>query len=141
MSNRRNFKLDNESAPLYNGSVKQDRLTTKMDGLNIQTAANGWDLCWQPARAKMRIDSLLTAVVLVMTLCCSCKPTARDYRFTAREKYARGDYTGVIADYTEVLRLKPGDEEAFIFRGIARAHIGDLDGGIADCTSALRLHP
>ena len=34
---RRNFVLDNESSPFYNGSVNRDRLNTEMDGLNALT--------------------------------------------------------------------------------------------------------
>jgi tetratricopeptide (TPR) repeat protein len=95
----------------------------------------------QVTRQKMRIDPRYTAIVLLVVLCCGCKPTAKDYRFSARQKYERGDYAGAITDYTEVLRLKPDDQEAYTFRGIARAHKWDFDGGIADCTAAIRLNP
>ena len=64
-----------------------------------------------------------------------------DYRAIAREAYAHGNYSGAISNYTKLLRLKPGDQEASTMRGVARAHTGDLDGGIADCTSAIRLRP
>jgi len=89
----------------------------------------------------MQIDPRYTIIVLSIILFCGCKPTARDYRVSARQKYEYGDYAGAITDYSEVLRLNPDDLEAYIFRGIARAHQGDLAGGIADCTAAIRLNP
>lgn len=51
------------------------------------------------------------------------------------------DYPHAIADYTEALRLKPGDAE--VLRKRALLHLGthDYDKAIADCTESLRRQP
>ncbi|MCL2622307.1 MAG: tetratricopeptide repeat protein, partial [Planctomycetaceae bacterium] len=46
-----------------------------------------------------------------------------------------------IADFTEVIRLKPDDAEAYSSRGDAYDSKGDYDCAIADFTEAIRLKP
>ncbi|MGD0899157.1 MAG: tetratricopeptide repeat protein [Thermoguttaceae bacterium] len=46
-----------------------------------------------------------------------------------------------IADYTEAIRLNPGDAEAYHNRGGAYNDMGDYDKAIADLTEAIRLDP
>ena len=51
------------------------------------------------------------------------------------------DFVGAIADYTEVIKLKPDDAGAFYHRGFARELVGDLDGAMVDYTEAIRYRP
>ena len=39
-----------------------------------------------------------------------------------------GDKQGAIADYTEVVRLKPDDADAYYNRGIAKSDLGNKQG-------------
>jgi Caspase domain/TPR repeat/Tetratricopeptide repeat len=59
----------------------------------------------------------------------------------AREKFAKKDFQGAIADYSEVIRLKPKDDNAYNNRGIARYQANDFQGALADFNVALRLNP
>jgi tetratricopeptide (TPR) repeat protein len=50
-------------------------------------------------------------------------------------------YERAIVDYTEVIRLNPGDASAYSGRGNAYRNKGDYDRAIADYTEAIRLNP
>lgn len=52
-----------------------------------------------------------------------------------------GNYKEAIADFTQVIQLRPDDATAYVNEGIARAAIGDAKRAIADFNSALRLNP
>jgi tetratricopeptide (TPR) repeat protein len=53
----------------------------------------------------------------------------------------KGDYTHVIADTSEALRLQPGSIELYNLRGSAYYDKGEYDIAIADFTDALRIGP
>ena len=57
------------------------------------------------------------------------------------EAKAKADDDAAIADYTEAIRLDPGDAEAYYNRGVIYAHKGDYDAAVADYTEAIRLDP
>lgn len=59
----------------------------------------------------------------------------------AATRYDLGDRQGAIADYTEVLRIKPGDDVAYNNRGLARYEIGDKQGAMADFDLAVQHNP
>ena len=52
-----------------------------------------------------------------------------------------GNYKLAIADFTQVIQLRPDDATAYANEGLARAAMGDSKGAIADFNSALRLDP
>ncbi|MCZ6604432.1 MAG: tetratricopeptide repeat protein [Alphaproteobacteria bacterium] len=52
-----------------------------------------------------------------------------------------GDLAAAIADYSEALRLSPGDTFSHFNRGTAFEDRGDLDCALADFTSAARIDP
>ncbi|MFZ4729268.1 MAG: protein kinase domain-containing protein [Pseudanabaena sp.] len=54
-------------------------------------------------------------------------------------KYALGDKQGAIADYNEVIRLKPDYAYAYNNRGLAKCLLGDKQGAIADYNESIRL--
>ncbi len=74
-------------------------------------------------------------------------PAVTDVELSAQEYFERAfartgdDAEGMIADYSEALRLNPRYVEAFNNRGLARLSKGDLDGAIADFEQAGRLRP
>ena len=53
----------------------------------------------------------------------------------------KGEYDQAIADYTEIIRLNPGDYDACYNRGLIYDLKGDDDKAIADFTGAVRLKP
>lgn len=52
-----------------------------------------------------------------------------------------GNYKLAIADFTQVIQLRPDDATAYANEGLARAAMGDFQGALADFNSALRLNP
>lgn len=46
-----------------------------------------------------------------------------------------------ISAYEEAIRLKPDYANAYINRGVAKAHLGQYDDAIADYDEAIRLKP
>jgi tetratricopeptide (TPR) repeat protein len=67
--------------------------------------------------------------------------SAETFFIRAYEKTENGDFDGAIADYSEVIRLKPNFVQAFNNRGVTRDYKGDLDRAIADYSEAIRLKP
>ena len=52
-----------------------------------------------------------------------------------------GDYEGIIANSTEVIRIYPQDGDAYRDRGLAYDQKGDYEAAISDYTEAIRLEP
>ena len=52
-----------------------------------------------------------------------------------------GNYKLAIADFTQVIQLRPDDATAYANEGLARAAMGDSKGAIADFNQALHLNP
>ena len=52
-----------------------------------------------------------------------------------------GQYLDAIADYTQVLRLRPNDAEAYYNRGYAKENLGQYEAAIADYDQALQIKP
>jgi tetratricopeptide (TPR) repeat protein len=67
--------------------------------------------------------------------------TAQEWADEGHEAARRGDLDGAIRDYTEWIRLKPDDHNAYFNRGSALQKKGDLDGAIRDYTEWIRLEP
>ena len=55
------------------------------------------------------------------------------------ERLSNGDYHGAIADYNEVIKIKPDFGYAYHNRGVARHRLDDHAGAIEDYTKALEL--
>ena len=51
------------------------------------------------------------------------------------------EFQQAIADFTEAIRLSPGDEYTFLHRGIAYHSVNEPDNAIADYTEAHRINP
>jgi len=46
---------------------------------------------------------------------------------------------GALQDFSEAIRLKPDDAEAFYNRGVGRRAKGDVEGALQDYNEAIRL--
>ena len=64
-----------------------------------------------------------------------------NYKQRGHGKSAKGDYAGAIEDFTQAIKLKPDDVDAYNARGWAKRHIDDYDGAIEDFTKAIELKP
>lgn len=67
-----------------------------------------------------------------------------DWRFyyeRGKGRYRQGDLAGAIADYDQVVALKPDYAAAYLERGVARRAQGDLEGAIEDLDRAIALDP
>ena len=53
----------------------------------------------------------------------------------------KGDLDKAVADFSEAIRLNPGDPFAYVNRGCAYGEKGDFDKAIADSTEAIRHYP
>ena len=53
----------------------------------------------------------------------------------------RGDFSGVVAAETALVRLRPDDSHSLVERGIAYGRLGAFDLAKADFDHALALHP
>ena len=60
---------------------------------------------------------------------------------SASEKFRRHDYRGAEADCTRLIEIFPRSAAAYVYRGIARRHGGDLAGAAADFDRAIALDP
>jgi tetratricopeptide (TPR) repeat protein len=63
------------------------------------------------------------------------------YRNRGNARADVGAGAQAVADFTEAIRLQPGDAGGYAGRGRARLAIHDVDGAIADYSEALRLAP
>jgi tetratricopeptide (TPR) repeat protein len=64
-----------------------------------------------------------------------------NYIALAKQCNNKGDYGGVIANYSKVLSLEPDNPKFYVLRGIARWKIGDQHGAISDYNSAIKINP
>jgi tetratricopeptide (TPR) repeat protein len=70
--------------------------------------------------------------------------TARDYLKLGAERFARQDYKGAIAAFTEAIRLNPNNALkafAYVSRAASRANLGDHQGTLNDANQAIQLDP
>jgi tetratricopeptide (TPR) repeat protein/serine/threonine protein kinase len=59
----------------------------------------------------------------------------------AKREADQEQYDKAIADYTEVIRLKPDFADAYANRAFAYGNLEQFDKAIADCNEAIRLQP
>ena len=55
--------------------------------------------------------------------------------------FGKGDYDGAISTFTDAIRIRPAEAQAYRCRGDAERRAGETDKAIADCTEAIRLDP
>ncbi len=67
--------------------------------------------------------------------------TAEDFFNQGLDKLKKGDLQGVIAAYTEAIRLNPNFALAYTNRGLARPDLGDNKRAMEDFNQALRINP
>lgn len=76
------------------------------------------------------------------------QPADRDINIKAQEfvdrgkkAYQAGDYKSAIANYSEALKLKPGDARLFYNRGLAHMKLEDLDQAVKDFSDCVSIAP
>lgn len=71
----------------------------------------------------------------------SAKPQAQKLLLQARQKEKAGDYSGLMRDITEVIKLDPTIAIAYCMRATCKEVNGDYRGSLADCSHAIALEP
>jgi len=66
---------------------------------------------------------------------------AEQYTQRGNEKYINGDYSGAIADFTEVIKINPENAMAYISRALARSRSGNINGAIGDYNAVIKIDP
>jgi len=66
---------------------------------------------------------------------------AEKYTERGNEKYTKGDYSGAIADFSEVIKIEPEGTAAYVSRALARSKSGDINGAIGDYSAAIKIDP
>jgi len=92
-------------------------------------------------KALVGIDELLYSGGLRSYLESLISSEADEYMRLGYECLEKEDYQGAFGYYTQVLQLKPNNEDAYFYRGKARYKLGDKQGAIDDYTQATKIHP
>jgi tetratricopeptide (TPR) repeat protein len=96
-------------------------------------------LGWKLVRVDLRPDLGLpgpngSAAPLV-------SPVVEAFMDRGMEKSKKGDWSGAINDFSQVLAIDPQSSVAYHERGAARQAKGDADGAVKDYTQALAIDP
>jgi tetratricopeptide (TPR) repeat protein len=67
--------------------------------------------------------------------------TAVGFYPTIYEQYKKINPAKAIEDYTQDIKLKPNDPDAYFHRGDARAAVGDKNGAMEDYNQAIEIDP
>ena len=132
------------TAPISPGSSGGPVLNRKGEVVGVSVSAHQ-DLDAQNINFAIPVNKLkvlLTRAETAKLLTQGSKsiPT-KTYFNSGNKKLDLGDYAGAIADYTQVLRLKPDFASAYYNRGIAKKELGQYIAAIADYTETIRLKP
>ncbi|WP_165790172.1 tetratricopeptide repeat protein [Cuspidothrix issatschenkoi] len=92
-------------------------------------------------KALVGIDELLYSGGLRSYLESLTSSEAEEYMRLGDECRKKKDYQGASDYYTQVLQLKPNNEDAYFNRGFARSELGDKQGAIEDYTQAIKINP
>jgi tetratricopeptide (TPR) repeat protein len=92
---------------------------------------------------KPTLSSLaVVAVVLAISLTAVAqKATSKDPMERALAALQAGDNVRAIAEVTDVIKLRPGDPDAYLLRSNLRAITGDNSGALADISRVIELRP
>src|SRR4051812_8499870 len=88
-----------------------------------------------------RIAVALLTCLSILPAISLAQQTAPGSLTTGNAKYAKGDFEGAIADYTQAIEASPKDPVPYFNRGNAKRKKGDLDGAIADYTQTIAIDP
>jgi tetratricopeptide (TPR) repeat protein len=97
------------------------------------------------ARADARLDCQMLrgdAAIQACDLAISQFPAdAEAYKNRGDSYLAKGDFDGVIDDYTKAIEINPKDADAYNNRGYAYETKDDFDRAAADFTKAIEVNP
>ena len=92
-------------------------------------------------KALVGIDELLYSGGLRSYLESLTSSEADEYMRLGNECIEKEDYQNAFGYYTQVLQLKPNNEDAYFDRAIARYYLGDKQGAIDDYNQAIKFNP
>jgi serine/threonine protein kinase len=87
---------------------------------------------FQPERTWFNFNTLLFGGFVITAIALSP---------TLYEQYKKINPAKAIEDYTQDIKLKPNDPDAYFRRGDARASLGDKNGAIDDYSQAIEIDP
>ncbi|MEA5549489.1 tetratricopeptide repeat protein [Anabaena cylindrica UHCC 0172] len=93
------------------------------------------------SKALVVIDQLLYFGGLRSYLESLTSSEADEYIRLGNECLEKEDYQDAFGYYTQVLQLRPNNEDAYFYRGKARYYLGDKQGAIEDLTQAIKIDP
>ena len=93
----------------------------------------------------MKRQLILGFSIVLPALLGGCGPTTEEkvqnLFQSASDWLYKGNYDQAIKDYSEAIRLKPGDVKAWNNRGIVYRRKGEYDLAIQDFSEAIKLKP
>jgi serine/threonine protein kinase/lipoprotein NlpI len=133
INNSNHSRVDRYSATeLRNSSAKVPQ-NSSANFQNSQTrvsrhSSNNWqhDRTWLNFNTLLFGGFVVTAIVLYPTI---------------YEQYKKINPAKAIEDYTQDIKLKPNDPDAYFHRGEVRASMGDKNGAIDDYSQAIEIDP
>ena len=117
-------------------------LLTVLAGPSLAADEGGMGACVGPAAAQLSLDDQIANCTLAIRAGRDARADlARDFFARAQAFRMRGAYDLAVADYSQAIRLSPGDAAALVNRGNAYRAQGKLDLALADYNRAIRLRP
>jgi tetratricopeptide (TPR) repeat protein len=95
----------------------------------------------QRAARKYLVIMQLTSLCVLPQLFAQSIEDANLLIKRGHDRWVKGEYNEAIKDYTEAIKLAPGNAYTFHSRGVAFRDSGALDKAIADFTEAVKLDP
>ena len=116
--------------------------------LHLHFYGIGWKLNRIEVKTNLQFPTLpvssTSAVPSINSGVSVAAPVVDTYLAQGNAKYQKGDWSGAIDDFTQVLNINPKSTDAYNNRGMARMALqptGDFDGAIADFNQAIALDP
>ena len=143
--NRSYIQITAPVSPGSSGSPVLDE-TGRVIGMATLVSKEGQNLNF--AISAEVIETVLRSGAGQVTVVPSPTPSATPDRNLASSYVKRGndesdqqEYEAAVKDYTEALRLTPGNEAAYEYRGIAYFHLSQFNKAADDLTTAINLRP
>jgi serine/threonine protein kinase len=131
--NNSNHSVDRYSATELQNSRSNIPQNSSTNFHNSQRASrHSSPANWQQERTWLNFNTLLFGGMVA---------TAIVFYPTIYEQYKKINPSKAIEDYTQEIKLKPNDPDAYFHRGDVRASMGDKNGAIDDYSQAIEIDP